>query len=359
MRKLLACLALLALPASAQAQRWYTVELIVFAQPGGSGAEQWQAEPALAYPGAARFLLQPARLDAALATHEGEAELDEFGRLLITAPGLAPPEAAPAFDTASAAADAAPQTAPDESVELPTAFLTLPATQREFRGKAAYMQRNGGYRILFHEIWAQPVVAESAALPIVLDHSGDEQRWPQLQGSVRLHLSRYLHLETNLWLNTMGEYLAGTWRMPAPPLGPPAVIVETPEPPLSDPAATQARGPEYLTIDANGAVSAGAAHGQDATLPAAGAVASEGLQPVAVTAQPLYPFRHAVLLQQKRRMRSNEVHYIDHPMLGVIVKLTPLDDEALWELAQAEAARDDLPPALFAAGNGVAPLTGR
>ena len=68
MRKLLACLLLLALPAeSQQAQRWYAVELIVFAQPGGSGAEQWEAEPTLAYPGAARFLLQPDRLAAALA----------------------------------------------------------------------------------------------------------------------------------------------------------------------------------------------------------------------------------------------------------------------------------------------------
>jgi len=29
------------------------------------------------------------------------------------------------------------------------------------------------------------------------------------------------------------------------------------------------------------------------------------------------------LLNQTRRMRSGEVNYIDHPMFGVVVKVTP------------------------------------
>ena len=45
------------------------------------------------------------------------------------------------------------------------------------------------------------------------------------------------------------------------------------------------------------------------------------------------------LLQQKRKMRSNEVHYIDHPMLGLVIKLTPLDADALMLLAQAAGYR--------------------
>jgi hypothetical protein len=28
-------------------------------------------------------------------------------------------------------------------------------------------------------------------------------------------------------------------------------------------------------------------------------------------------------LQQSRRMRSNEVHYLDHPLFGIIVQVTP------------------------------------
>ena len=38
--------------------------------------------------------------------------------------------------------------------------------------------------------------------------------------------------------------------------------------------------------------------------------------------RPDYPWRHAVLLQQTRRMRGGELHYIDHPMFGLLIKVT-------------------------------------
>ena len=42
-------------------------------------------------------------------------------------------------------------------------------------------------------------------------------------------------------------------------------------------------------------------------------------------------------------MRSNEVHYIDHPLMGVIVRFTPMDASQLQALAQAEQERGALP----------------
>jgi hypothetical protein len=55
-----------------------------------------------------------------------------------------------------------------------------------------------------------------------------------------------------------------------------------------------------------------------------------------------YPYRHAVLLQQKRRMRSEEIHYIDHPLLGIVVTLTPMTPEELeaQALQQGELVTD-------------------
>ena len=50
-------------------------------------------------------------------------------------------------------------------------------------------------------------------------------------------------------------------------------------------------------------------------------------------AGPVYPYRHAVLVQQKRRMRSNEVHYIDHPLLGAVIKFTPVTADDLAAIA--------------------------
>ncbi len=318
---LLACVLLL-WHGPANAERWYRVELLVFAQPGGAGAEQWAPIPRLEYPGAARFLLRTAAIENNNARYGMAGEVDEFGRQLFELPdptALPPlpqePLANPDTGTAAPATGldaAAPGALETGAPPLPTPFLVLPRSLLEFRGKAAYMERRGGYRMLFHETWLQPVGEASRELPIVLDRSGDSGTWPELQGSVRLYLSRYLHLETNLWLNTRGEYLPGEWRMPPAPLGPPSVIVTEPPPPLAD---TESTAPDVPA-------GAGSESVEDV-------VAEDG-------AGPVYPWRHAVLQQQKRRMRSNEVHYIDHPMLGVIAKLTPLTEEDLWDFAAAE-----------------------
>ncbi len=313
-------IALLSLNAQAQEQRWYQVELLIFSQPGGQGSEQWDALPVLEYPGTSRFLVHPKEIAARKAEHQGPSELDDLGRLWLrldqqTSEGDIPVAREPASGDGTAAPEPA---VPTPAARLtPTPFIALPGRDSEFYGKAAYMQRAGGYRTLFHERWVQPVASEGNAIPIVIDRSGDRGDWPLLQGSVKIHISRFLHLETNLWLNTHGDYFPdNAWRMPAPPLGPPAVIVEEadPEPEeetyfISEPAAAELADPNEPLLSAE-------------------------------ESGPVYPWRHAVALQQKRRMRSNEIHYLDHPLLGVVVLFTPLDEEQLKTMAEAEMANN-------------------
>jgi hypothetical protein len=66
---------------------------------------------------------------------------------------------------------------------------------------------------------------------------------------------------------------------------------------------------------------------------------------LAVDSVPVSPWHHAILLQQKRKMRSTEVHYIDHPMLGVVALITPLSDDDLEAMAAAEFVSDPNQPA--------------
>jgi Peptidoglycan-binding protein, CsiV len=339
----LALCACLPLFANAQEERWYQVELLIFSHQDSPGSEQWEPLPELDYPGAARFLVFPGQAEARLKEQQAvaraltkaasgekpevefqvESETDEFGRQFIRVfpeiiedtPDIPTPGTAPADE---------PPLTEQQQAELlpllPTPFIALPRSSREFHGKAAYMQRTGYYRTLFHETWIQPVLDEKRALPLVIDRSGDQQSWPLLQGSVKLHLSRYLHIETSLWLNTQGEYLPGEWRMPPPPLGPVSVIVEAPEPepePEEEPYYPAPVPADPLTGELPGE--------------------QELLEPEG----PVYPWRHAVLLKQKRKMRSNEVHYIDHPLLGVVIKLTPLDEEQLQILGEAEHSDPD------------------
>lgn len=307
---------IMAAPSLSQEARWFKVELMVFSQETQAryAEEQWAPFPELAYPERARFLIEPARVEANLREYGGVSEIDGRGRQVINL------DAQPADardipyrdEGAGGLPDGVPGAGPaagDVEDAEPEGFVVMPAAELEFAGKTAYMQRNGPYRILFHQAWLQPVWEGKDAPWIILDRSGDTEQWPRLQGSIQLSLSRYLHLETNLWLNTTGEYLPGQWRMPAPPLAPPSLVVEgLPEPEeepyfLTPPDEPAPGGDEGGTLEEPG----------DA-----------------------YPFRHAVLLRQKRRMRSEEVHYLDHPLLGAVVKVTPYE----WDAGERDLPRE-------------------
>lgn len=271
-------LLLLPLGVRAQSAPLYLVDLLVFSQPSGAGAEQWDATPELSYPKSSRFLVYPGEQPVAPASSAST----------NPAPGDAEPMGI----------DALPGPA------QPALFTILPEAQRQLAGRAAAMQRSGRYRILFHEAWLQPMNSQAQSIPIVLDRSGDGGAWPALQGSIKLYLERYIYLETNLWLNTQGEYLPGSWRMPAPPLAPasnaPASVLPAPV----QPAVASAQPPAMNTASSTSSNS--------------GTGADEN-------AGPDYPFRHAVLLQQSQRVPTGEIVYVDHPLLGVLVQISPLE----------------------------------
>lgn len=394
----LGALALLAAMANtsalAQEDRWFRVELLIFAnesteQPEGAAiAEQWEATPTLGYPMASRFLIDPARVAQNAAEFDGESLVDEYGRQIITilsegavdtgatvptppgealnVPDVTQPAPVPVPPTpvyqGGAPTDSVPaglESATRKPLALPQPFVLLPGDYQEFRGKAALMQRGGRYTVLFHETWVQPVAPEERSLPIVLDRSGDTQQWSRLQGTINLYLSRYLHVETNLWLNTAGEYLPGTWQMPAPPLGPPSLIIEEQAPvdiaaaigELAEsalPGAEEASG--VLEANASGAeiadrpeetIATGLrVNGTDEDItapdPNEPGIDPEGEELTEIE-PPVYPYRHAVLLEQTRRMRSNEIHYIDHPLLGMVIKFTPITAEELGAIADEQA----------------------
>ena len=245
----------------AEAPPWYRVELLVFryTDPAALTAERWPVYPDTAYPERYRFLIDRKLADRRLEEHAGaESRIDDRGRQVLrlasrqVAPDPnAPPAAVPNLlpllplepqrpdghvgaarprdpSVAAGAAD------PDAPPPLPPAFTRLPT-----RALPAYrLVRDSGYEVLWHEAWVQPLAAQDEAVPLLLDRAGDPDRapWPRLQGSVRLYLSRYLHLETALWLNTEGSYLPDGWRAEAPPLAPPSLVLEPAPLPRRDPA---------------------------------------------------------------------------------------------------------------------------
>jgi len=109
-----------------------------------------------------------------------------------------------------------------------------------------------------------------------------------------------------LWLNTAGDYLHPDWRMPQPPRAPASVQLTLPG------------------LDNWYAGQVDHADGLDVARPD-GRVLATGLADEQDDIARAYPWRHAILLEQSRRMRGGELHYIDHPVLGVLVKMTQLE----------------------------------
>lgn len=149
------------------------------------------------------------------------------------------------------------------------AYKLLSSNQFQLQEEAKLLTESRNYRILLHTGWRQPGMSEKTVLPVHINQSAvnsETQTRTSLNGYIKIILSRYLHADINL---------AYTTNIPLATTATPARILNN----------------DYLTtID----------------LP----------KPI------------VYLLKQTRKMRSKEVHYIDHPVLGVLVLATPYEGKA-------------------------------
>ena len=137
----------------------------------------------------------------------------------------------------------------------------------------------GSYSLLYHQAWRQMIYGRKTNIAI----SGGKKfnGHQELEGSIALSVGQFLRIQTNLWLTQFVP--AGTnITHPAP---------THPTPALKWPALPS------MPNTSN----------------------SEGDKPNG------YLINRIVKLNQERSMRSNEVHYIDHPLLGIIVKIVPVE----------------------------------
>ena len=162
-------------------------------------------------------------------------------------------------------------------------FKLLPRNAYRLQQEVKLLEASDRYTLLYHTAWRQPGMDATTALPVHIKQTyvqqmsqpmfNDPDRPPsglptpahvqqtrnELNGYIRLILSRYLHAEVDL------IYTTG----------------------LQD-----------------------------------GNVAIDTANPeAAVQAIPPVMYR----LQESRRMRSTEVHYLDHPVIGMIILVTPYE----------------------------------
>lgn len=141
-----------------------------------------------------------------------------------------------------------------------------PAENFVLAREANRIARAGIGRVLFHGRWLQRVPERETPDPILI-RAGEQLTAPwqvqELVGSVSVTMGRYLHFQAQLFLH----------------------------------------GPGF------GLLPTGAAMNADGT--------------AALQVRPL-PGRRYMVLSESRRMRSGELHYLDHPKLGLVVRIDPV-----------------------------------
>ena len=195
------------------------------------------------------------------------------------------------------------------------AFRTLPPSALDLGAVADRLDRSNDYRVLLHVGWNQPGFSEDEAPAVHLGTlgalAGSEGRsagpgGEEVEGAVRFWRRRFLHVDIDL---SFGDIEA--WRE------------------RKEGAALPQPGGESTVP---GLTTAGARTGTPA-LPAGGATGraggsdAEGDEPetdarrVAGADEPLRVAR----LTRSLRLRSGRLHYIDHPLFGVLLVVRRLD----------------------------------
>ena len=274
---------------------WYQVEVFIFANEAfdASKGEQWPQELRLRYPSNSVRLTE---VEEAVA-------VDNFSTIedALNQPPVSEPEnleGRPAEESDSTA-----------TIEPPTAFELLPLEQFVLVDHAKKLSRQHNFRPLFHQAWLQTMDSRERSAPIVIRGGDQFDNHFELEGTIKLSVERYLHIQTDLWLSRFISMAASDepfWNtLPLPP------EVEKVEKTASD----------GLFIDA--------------TMPLS---VRPSIDAFDFIAQPQYRVDKTVVMRQDRRMRSQELHYIDHPLFGMLLKVTPYEMNDELELEKGVEA---------------------
>ncbi len=265
-----------------QSPPWYQIEVIFFTYDQTNTDEIWRSDIALAYPPNWVQLKDP---DAVI-TQASESAIEN-------------PDTATTESPLSGIAEISDNSFPEPSAPIidlaREPFYYLPSEEQQLNKAVQNFRWAKNLNVLFHQAWRQPVLDKEDAPSIIVSAGGLYGQHHELEGSFSIHVSRYLHLTTNLWLtkfvNNYGQD-QGIW----------------PELPIR---------PDL----------------RDYNLPAWSGDTETSLweqfTPInddydRILETPFLPER-IIKFKQKRRMRSREIHYIDHPLMGMVILIEPYD----------------------------------
>mgnify|MGYP000268265061 CR=1 FL=1 len=322
------------LQAAYEADDLYRVELLVFANGSASGSsdESWDFARELTYPDELAFLYPPTR------------------RAQQTVSG----------DTTLASDPTEPATS------LPAAMERLPSRDYSLSGIAKTLKRRPGYRLLYHESWYQYLQDRATAPAIVISGGESYDDHSELEGSVVLSKNRYLHITTHLWFSrfelasnsafdTTGLSRASSkpspldsydsrpsWSaaqddapqdsptilqqldsLPPRPLAPPRIAI-----PAELRASLRSVCRDSDITERERCLQRQLENlGRSVSFLAPKQMSKRDLQTLEAPIRRRYSPSTVVDMQEYRRMRRDDLHYLDHPLFGLIVRIVKYEAE--------------------------------
>lgn len=215
-------------------------------------------------------------------------------------------------------------------------FTALPESENELGPDAYSLNRTGVYKVLYHQAWKQPGLAPENAPWITIDRRDDNTA---LGGSLRVYLSSYLHMENNIWRVSYATELESSQYAPlnAPSKqldtannirnvdlveGEGVARQATSTPPWPKPPAP----PLHSTTPGISALNTAFSDtdtGDTALLASTISAQPNLMDKKSSTLTPApRAIKDIILLKQESRLKLDKLHYFDHPKFGVLVKIS-------------------------------------
>jgi len=312
--------------ATEEPAQWYQIELILFARHPEAVAdpEVWHRQITPRYPENLRVLAQyqpptllqkrdTASNETLVSEQPVERQPDRLSGQQEAAPTDAFPQdgahtptssQAPAEDDllTPIALSKLPQrlTPPTDLTQEP--YVLLPANQFELNNLHRRIREDTDKRLLLHAAWRQPVEAHGVAEPVLIQTGEQYGILFEVEGMVTLKKSRHLHIDTDLVYTKFQRQLLNNglhWEI---------FDRQASVPPLDN-----------LSADMLGRFSSSTHQ------------ASE------------YQAELTTALRQTRRIKPSELHYLDHPLLGMLVSVSEYQPpDPVLEMPEFDL--DSLPP---------------
>ncbi|MDG1066719.1 MAG: hypothetical protein P8O91_10910 [Luminiphilus sp.] len=207
------------------------------------------------------------------------------------------------------------------------------------------LTRSNPDRLELSTAWLQ--APEVANLPIVLDNSGDEPEWPQLQGFVQIRTGDTLKVGVNFWWNTQASYLPEGFYMTAPPMAPPQRLWRDQTSLLPLPSTTVAkRQTTFKAIETHIAAGLPLIEFVDPTTGFFRELAPETNDLNNFSPPETWPWRHFIHVADTRSVSEGSIRYFDHPVLKIIATWQELTWGEVYQIGAEDHEREELEAAI-------------